>query len=107
MTERIKVEENYELAKRTYLPGVVVKSKCPVCDREVECELDGGGHLSYPRLNEPSSVYFGCGEEQGVDHPHTEWQVDVILRMEVEIVPGRHDAMSYGPEGWTDLDVDE
>lgn len=83
-TKVVQVTGEAELDKRTYLPGVVLTANCPVCDRECETDL-GQIYLSYPRTNVPDEVYMACGDEHGVDHPHVEWGVEVIVRMSVEI----------------------
>jgi hypothetical protein len=69
--------EGVELDKRTYLPGVTVKSTCPRCG--VPWSRDMGSHyLSYPKVGEPVNVYGYCGS---CEH---EWPVMVVVRLVLE-----------------------
>ena len=38
-----------------YLPGIIIKTKCPHCDSLVEIDL-GNHYLSYPLIGEEDSV---------------------------------------------------
>lgn len=69
-----------ELDKRTYLPGVVIKSTCPNCGEPWEGDM-GDHYLSYPKVDEPAKVYACC---QKCEH---EWSVMVIVRMTLEPAP--------------------
>ena len=67
--------------KRFYIPGTVLRSKCPECGED--CEQDLARHyLSYPHANEPITVTF-YHEKDDDDH---EWDVTVIVRVTVEAV---------------------
>jgi hypothetical protein len=68
--------ESYEIGvKRFYVPGVVLKSKCPQCGKEAEKDL-GDDYLSYPATNTPIYVSMYDGEH--------EWTVRIIVRVTVE-----------------------
>lgn len=51
--------ESTELNKRTHLPGIVIKSKCPKCGKPYENDLSDN-HLSYPRVGVPYELTGYC-----------------------------------------------
>lgn len=77
-----KVEDkSFDLnSVRCYLPGFVVKSQCPQCQKPAEINLENV-YLYFPVVNEPSFVYFDCGNPC-----FNEWEEQVILRISLETV---------------------
>lgn len=70
--------ESYEIGvKRFYIPGTVLKSKCPQCGKKVEKDL-GDDYLSYPATNTPIHVSMYDGEH--------EWTVCIVLRVTIDPV---------------------
>jgi hypothetical protein len=72
--------ESMELSKRTYVPGVVLRSVCPKCMTPWEQDL-GRECLSYPTIGEPHNVGGYCSKCQH------EWPVMVIVRLTIEAAP--------------------
>lgn len=69
-----------ELDKRTYLPGVVIKSKCPECDAPYVKDLENN-YLSYPKVGQPYKLTGYCGQ---CDH---EWPLgEVVLNLTITMV---------------------
>ncbi len=64
--------EGAELDKRTYLPGIIIRSVCPKCGEPWERDL------SYPEVGKPVDANGFCGK---CEH---EWPVMVVLRLTVE-----------------------
>jgi len=68
------------LDKRTYLPGVVVRSSCPKCSAPYVLDL-GDHYLSYPEVGDPYALTACC------DACEHEWPLcSIVVRMTVEIV---------------------
>ena len=74
--------EGVELGKRTYLPGVMLKSTCPKCGTPWTKDL-GSDYLSYPVVGKPHNAYGYCHNE-ACEH---EWPVMVIVRLTIEAAP--------------------
>ena len=73
-------------AKRVHLP-IVLTSTCPKCGGVVMENLDSLYYLAYPKINQPfkHTFYHECeGSPEWYDH---EWQVDLILRVSLEVAP--------------------
>ena len=70
--------EGAELDKRTYLPGLVIKSVCPKCDAPYVRDF-GDNYLSYPVVGKPIVLTGYCGE---CGH---EWNLGwVVLKITLE-----------------------
>ena len=70
------VEDELDV-KRFYMPGIVLKSKCPKCG--ASCEIDlSQEYLSYPTVNKPFDHLIYCDE---CDH---EWEERLILKIKLE-----------------------
>ena len=54
--------EGAELEKRTYLPGIVIKSKCPQCGEPYRKDMSDN-YLSYPKVGEPYELHGYCRNE--------------------------------------------
>lgn len=63
--------------KHFYLPGVRLSDECPNCGKTTEINL-AEDCLSYPRIGEPTPVYFRCGCGQ-------EWETAVEIFLNVTI----------------------
>lgn len=82
MTEIIGTVQNGEIdVKRLPLEGIEVRSRCPKCSTHSRVDL-GVHPLEYPRINEPTDVYFSC---DGCDHY---WEVPVKLSITLELYVG-------------------
>lgn len=82
----VEVNAGVDLEKRTYLPGVVLRSKCPKCGEM--CENDyAQDYFSYPRTGEEIDVTFYC--DHGAGHEgHSEWVgARVTIRIVVDVEP--------------------
>lgn len=66
-----------ELDKRTYLPGITIKSTCPKCGEPWQRNMKHD-YLSYPVVDAPVNAYGYCGK---CEH---EWPVMVVVRMTLE-----------------------
>lgn len=92
-TRRVEVESGVPLDKRTYLPGVVLRSKCPKCGDVAERDL-GEDYLSYPTTGDAEDVTFYCergfdDDGEGAEECGAEWvgaRVTVRLVADVETV---------------------
>jgi len=78
--------------KRFYVPGVVLRSKCPQCGMVDEKDLSDN-YISYPQINEPTKVHFYCehyadsqSEDEGCGHS---WTEEVIVRIKIESCGGK------------------
>lgn len=81
--------ESYEIGeKRFYIPGTVLKSKCPQCGQEDARDL-GDSYLSYPEANRPIDVTMAHEvlDESGKHDGEHEWTVRIIVRVTVEPAP--------------------
>lgn len=65
-------EEGEDLGKRVYLPGVVIRSKCPECGSPYVKDL-GESYLSYPRVGVPYRLTGYCQE---CNH---EWEMGSVV----------------------------
>jgi len=75
-------DKSFELnIKYCHLPGFVVNTMCPKCQKPTQSDL-GEDYLSYPTVGEPATVYFVCDEPCFM-----EWQEHVILRVSLEMAP--------------------
>lgn len=72
----------FELDKRFYMPGYVLKSQCPKCGKGYENDF-GDGYLSYPMANRPE-VWNCCCQDWDCGG---EWTVSVIVRVTLELAP--------------------
>lgn len=72
--------QRVELDKRFYMPGYVLLSTCPKCNKKHEQDL-AQNYLSYPVVGSPSLVYFCCDD----DDCNHEWQVEVVVRVSLEL----------------------
>jgi hypothetical protein len=72
--------ESIELAKRTYIPGVVLHSRCPKCGRPWKLDL-GDDYLSYPETGKPTRITAYCEGKC-----HEEW-VAGYVRVEITVDP--------------------
>lgn len=68
-----------DLDKRTYLPGLVLRAKCPKCGDWMERDM-ADDYLSYPVVGERSAYTMCCD----CDH---EINFGVIVRLTLEVVP--------------------
>lgn len=64
--------------KRFYLPGCTLTSKCPKCGKTATNDM-ADTYLSYPSLDEPTEVAFGC------DDCDDTWEG--LVQVSVEIKP--------------------
>ena len=72
-------ESGTTLEKRTYVPGVVLKSFCPHCAQEKVKDL-GESYLSYPVTGEKYKIVFYCSDCE------EEWDAgSIIVRLTVEL----------------------
>ena len=80
----MKIENNgkpFEVEeKRFYVPGSVMKGKCPKCGAAYKHDF-GEDYFAYPSVNEPIEVHCTCGK---CEH---EWDERVVLRVTVEMAP--------------------
>jgi len=74
----LNINEEIELAKRFYLPGIIIKHKCPECDTENINNL-GENYLSYPITNKKEEIYFCC-----IKCNH-EYLKSITIKMSVEL----------------------
>lgn len=72
--------KKFELDKRFYMPGYVLKSTCPNCNKRFEMDF-ATNYLSYPVVGNPASVYCYCENGCG-----TEWEVKVVVRVTLNLV---------------------
>lgn len=79
MSEIINLNKSIKLSKRFYLPGVVIKSKCLNCKKEMKRDL-GDDYLSYPETNKSESVYFYCNDCD------IEFEEKIIIKLSVELI---------------------
>jgi hypothetical protein len=84
--------------KRLRVPAIV-RTRCPVCGRELEKDLRGDGYLSYPTANRPFDVKLYCDgldpfvpSDESKLHPNTEIPVRVVLRVYLEFAEAEGDA---------------
>lgn len=71
-----------ELDKSTYLPGIVIKSKCPNCGAPYTQDMSDN-YLSHPKVGEPYELHGYCNS---CDH---EWPLgSVVLNLTVTVVGG-------------------
>jgi len=76
--ERIDiVGENEISVKRLYLP-VVIKTKCPHCNKENERDFEGD-YLSYPITNVKENMNMYC---ESCDN---EYEFDIVLKIALEV----------------------
>lgn len=69
--------------KRFYVPAVIT-AQCPFCGKE--CENDySDEYFSYPDTNERFGAHFYCDGPEGKDDH--EFEVDVVLRITLEVAP--------------------
>lgn len=74
--------------KRFYLPGCVVRSKCPKCGEMVDEDL-GERYLMNPHFNTTEKVHFF--HDHDGSECWAEWDVDVVLILEVELAENCED----------------
>ncbi len=70
--------------KRLRLPFLVT-AHCPNCGYEVESDLAGQDHLSYPSLGVPEDFAFTCPDGAGYDGCGHDWTEKLVL--DVTLVP--------------------
>lgn len=71
--------------KRFYVPGVQIESQCPKCESTRTRNL-ADFYLSFPVVGKPSDFHFYCEESNTGEFCNTEWDVKIILDMNVRIV---------------------
>lgn len=69
-----------QLDKRSYFPGVKLKTACPKCKAKQERDF-GDDYLSYPEVGKRTKVGFDCQE------CNVEWTVDVIVDLSLRLAP--------------------
>ena len=79
MSSIINISDNVELSKRFYLPGIVIKGKCPKCKTILENDL-GENCLSYPQTNKLEEVYFCC------NNCDKEFSKQIVIKISVEVL---------------------
>lgn len=85
----IEVASDRELDKRTYLPGVVIEGRCPVCGSPYA--WDGSQrYLSFPVPGEPKKITGYCDHEDTLHEGEedAEWPLaTVTVRIVVDVEP--------------------
>ena len=80
-----KVIENVgvgtELAKRTYLDGVLIEKVCD-CGNVIQVDLESD-YLTYPTVGRFQNIYVYC-DECGTEYPEGTLKVKIVLNLEVE-----------------------
>lgn len=73
-----KVQGNVDLSgiKRCYIQDAEISSKCPKCGKEDPRQF-ADDYLSYPEIGKPSSVYFCCHHDDGVE---VNWEIPMVLK---------------------------
>jgi hypothetical protein len=77
--------ESIELAKRTYIPGVVLRSRCPKCGAPWERDLSND-YLSYPETGRAERINAYCSAEPNGEECGEEW-VAGYVRVEITVDP--------------------
>lgn len=80
-----------ELDKRTYLPGIVIKSKCPECGAPYEMDLSDR-YLSYPKVGKPYELTAYCGEGEC----NYEWSLGSVV-VGLTLTPVEGDSPVWSP----------
>lgn len=78
-----------ELDKRTYLPGIFIKSKCPKCGAPYEDDLSDS-YLSYPKVGKPHKLAAYCG---ACEH---EWTLGSVV-VNFTLTPVEGDSPVWSP----------
>ena len=77
-----------ELDKRPYLPGIVIKSKCPKCGEPYEKDMSDD-YLSYPRVGTPYELNAYCrNDDCGHEWPLGSVVVNLTLTVVEDTAPG-------------------
>lgn len=86
--------------KRFYLP-FVVRGRCPTCGTRSERDLntDGGGYLSYPRINAPMRTHLWC------DRCKEDWEIVIQLDFRLTVLDADTTAVEH--ERDTEAEADE
>lgn len=77
--EILKLDQEVELSKRFYLPGIIIKHTCKKCGEKLKFDL-GIDYISYPETNKPENIYFCC------DKCDIEYEKQIIIRTQVELL---------------------
>ena len=70
--------------KRFYIPGVVLKEKCPKCGKVVEKDLHHDEYLSYPEVGINNIDFYH--DDEDCEH---EWTVPYTLKITLEKIKAK------------------